>query len=84
MRGTLADLDAVPAIDSPVDAVDAALTAGGAFGLLTYVSGLLTGNVDVATLGVVVGVVCVLCTLLIRSLRGLVAATYPGADWTST
>lgn len=69
-----ADHDRVPSIDSPLDAVgavDAALTAGGAVGLLTHVVGLLAGAVGTATFGVLLGVVCVLRALLVRSLQGL-------------
>jgi hypothetical protein len=64
----------LPALDSPFDALDTLLTSGGALGLLTYLSGLFAGNAEVATLGVGVGVACVLVTLTFRSARGVVRA----------
>jgi|GEM_PF-5748115 len=62
----------LPAFDSPVDALTHLLTAGAAVGLLTYTSGLFLGNVEAATLGVGLGVVCVVSTLSIRSAREVV------------
>lgn len=64
----------LPALDSPLDALDTLLTAGGGLGILTYVAGLFGGNAEVATLGVGLGVVCVLGTLAFRSARGVVRA----------
>ncbi|AZH27010.1 hypothetical protein [Haloplanus aerogenes] len=64
--------DLLPSVDSPLDAVDTLLTGGGVLGVLTYVVGLLVGNVEAATLGVWIGVACVLGTLTFRSVRGLV------------
>jgi len=61
--------DLLPSVDSPLDAVDTLLTAGGALGVLTYVVSLLVGNVETATLGVWFGVACVLGTLTFRSVR---------------
>ncbi|WP_248895594.1 hypothetical protein [Haloplanus halobius] len=57
------------AFDSPLDTVDTCITAGGAVGLLTYVAGLALGNVEAATTGVAVGIVCVVCVLTFRSVR---------------
>jgi hypothetical protein len=71
MSSALADRDEVPAIDSPLDVLDVGLTGGGALGLATYVVGLLLGNLEAATLGVGLGVVCVLATLGVRSLRAV-------------
>ncbi|MEF8856443.1 MAG: hypothetical protein V5A16_03375 [Haloplanus sp.] len=56
-------------VDSPLDALDTLLTGGGALGLLTYLGGLFAGDAEVATLGVGVGVTCVLGTLAFRSAR---------------
>jgi hypothetical protein len=55
-----ATADPLPSLpESPVDALDHLLMAGAAVGLLTYGGGLLFGDVATATLGVSVGVVCV-------------------------
>ena len=62
----------LPSVDSPLDALDTLLTGGGAVGILLYVGGLLLGNIEAATFGVVVGVVCVLGTLTVRSARDVV------------
>lgn len=59
----------LPALDSPVDTLDSLLTAGAALGLLTYASGLALGDVEAATVGVGLGVVCVVAALSIRSAR---------------
>lgn len=59
-------------VDSPLDALDACLVAGGALGLLTYVVSLLAGDTGTATAGVVLGVVCVVGTLTVRSARDVV------------
>jgi len=59
----------LPALDSPIDALSRLFTAGAALGLLTYLGGLLLGNVEAATLGVGLGVVCVVATFSIRSAR---------------
>jgi hypothetical protein len=59
---------------SPLDAVDTLLTGGGGFGLLLYVVALLLGNAEAATVGVGVGVACVLGTLTIRSARDVLRA----------
>jgi hypothetical protein len=56
-------------VGAPLDAVDTLLTGGGAVGLLLYVVALLLGHTEAATLGVGVGVACVLGTLTIRSAR---------------
>lgn len=61
-------------VESPLDAVERLLTAGGVFGVLLYGSGLLVGDVEAATLGVWLGVVCVLGTLTFRSVRDVVRA----------
>jgi hypothetical protein len=66
--------DGVVPTGAPLDAVDTLLTGGGAFGLLLYVVALLLGNAEVATVGVGVGVACVLGTLAIRSGREAVRA----------
>jgi hypothetical protein len=64
----------LPSMDSPLDALAALLTGGGAVGVLLYVVGLLLGNTEAATVGVVVGVVCVLGTLTVRSARDVIRA----------
>lgn len=64
----------VPSVESPLDALDTLLTAGGALGILTYVGGLLVGNVEAATFGVGLGVVCVLGTLTFRGARDVARA----------
>jgi hypothetical protein len=64
--------DGLVPTDTPLDAVDTLLTGGGAVGLLVYVVALLLGNAEAATVGVIVGVVCVLGTLTVRSARGAV------------
>lgn len=69
MSSVTADDDLVPSIDSPVDAVDSLCSTGAALGILTYGAGLLLGNVEVATVGVGLGVVAVLGALGIRSAR---------------
>jgi len=48
------------------------LTAGATPGLLTYAGALLFGDVETATLGVALGVACVVTTLSLRSVRGVV------------
>ncbi|MFB6101735.1 MAG: hypothetical protein ABEJ73_04150 [Haloplanus sp.] len=74
MSSATADHDLVPTVDSPLDTVDYCLTAGSGVGILTYVVGLLVGNTEAATLGVGVGVACVLSTLTIRSAREVARA----------
>jgi len=64
----------LPSVASPLDTLDTLLTGGGALGMLTYVGGLLVGNVEAATFGVGVGVACVLGTLAFRSAREVVRA----------
>jgi hypothetical protein len=66
---SVTDDDLVPSVDSPVDAVDSLCSTGAALGILTYGAGLLLGNVEVATVGVGLGVVAVLGALGIRSAR---------------
>ena len=66
--------DGLVPTDAPLDAVDTLLTGGGAFGLLLYVVALLLGNAEAATVGVGVGVACVLGTLTIRSARDALRA----------
>jgi len=61
--------DGLVPISAPLDAVDTVLTGGGAVGLLVYVVALLLGNAEAATVGVGVGVACVLGTLTVRSAR---------------
>lgn len=61
--------DRLPSVESPLDAVDMLLTAGGALGILTYAGGLLVGDVETATLGVGFGVACVLGTLAFQGVR---------------
>jgi hypothetical protein len=60
--------------ESPAEALDALFTAGAALGLLTYAGGLLLGNVGAATLGVSLGVACVVATLSFRSVRSVLGA----------
>lgn len=73
MSSATADrLPSLPA--SPLDALDRLLTAGATLGLLTYAGGLLLGDVGAATMGVALGVGCVVATLSLRSLRGVVRA----------
>jgi hypothetical protein len=62
----------LPSVDEPLDAVDTLLTGGGAVGILLYVVALLLGHTEAATVGVGVGVVCVLGTLTVRSVRDAV------------
>ena len=62
----------VPSVDEPLDAVDTLLTGGGAVGILLYVVALLLGHTEAATVGVGIGVVCVLGTLTVRSVRDAV------------
>lgn len=59
-------------LTSPLDAFDTLLSLGGVLGLLLYVTSLLLGNVETATMGVGVGVVCVLGVLSVRSARRVV------------
>jgi hypothetical protein len=66
--------DGVVPTGAPLDAVDTLLTGGGAVGLLLYVVALLLGHTEAATVGVGVGVACVLGTLTIRSAREAVRA----------
>jgi hypothetical protein len=72
MSTHIVDRERLPSVDSPLDALDTLLTGGGAVGILLYVVGLLVGNVETATFGVVVGVACVLGTLTVRSARDVV------------
>ena len=72
MSSRTIDRERLPSVDSPLDALDTLLTGGGAVGILLYVVGLLLGNIEAATFGVVVGVVCVLGTLTVRSARDVV------------
>lgn len=58
-------------VGAPLDAVDTLLTGGGAMGVLLYLVALLLGHTEAATVGVGVGVVCVLGTLTVRSARGV-------------
>ncbi|WP_251342272.1 hypothetical protein [Haloplanus halophilus] len=69
-----ATADLVPALDSPLDAVDSLLTTGAVLGVTTYAASLLLGNVETATAGVGLGVVCALGTLAVRSARGVAGA----------
>ncbi|WP_338740046.1 hypothetical protein [Haloplanus salilacus] len=69
-----ATADPLPSLESPIDALDGLLTAGATLGLLTYAGGLLLGDVGAATLGVALGVGCVIATLSLRSVRGVVRA----------
>jgi hypothetical protein len=62
----------LPSADEPLDAVDTLLTGGGAVGILLYVVALLLGHTEAATVGVGIGVVCVLGTLTVRSVRDAV------------
>ena len=66
------DPERLPSVASPLDAFDTLLTGGGGVGILLYVVGLLLGDTEVATVGVVVGVGCVLGTLTVRSARDVV------------
>ena len=68
----IVDRDRLPSVNSPLDALETLLTGGGAFGVLVYVVGLLVGSTETATVGVGVGVVCVLGTLTLRSARDVV------------
>ena len=61
--------DGLGSAEASLDAVDTLLTGGGAVGLLVYVVALLLGHTEAATVGVGVGVVCVLGTLTVRSAR---------------
>ena len=72
MSTHIVDRERLPSVDSPLDALDTLLTGGGVVGILLYVVGLLVGNVETATFGVVVGVACVLGTLTVRSARDVV------------
>jgi len=72
MSSRTIDRERLPTVDSPLDALDTLLTGGGAVGILLYVGGFLLGNIEAATFGVVVGVVCVLGTLTVRSARDVV------------
>ena len=72
MSTYIVDRERLPSVDSPLDALDTLLTGGGVVGILLYVVGLLVGNVETATFGVVVGVACVLGTLTVRSARDVV------------
>ena len=74
MSSATADHDLFPALDSPLDAAESFLSAGGALGLTTYVTSLFLGNVEAATVGVGLGVVCVLGTLTLRSARTVAGA----------
>ncbi|WP_251331229.1 hypothetical protein [Haloplanus pelagicus] len=79
--------DLLPALDSPLDAVDSLLSAGAVLGLTAYGTSLLLGDVEAATVSVGLGVACVLGALTFRSARALVGAwrdDHPGADRTST
>jgi hypothetical protein len=70
-----ATADRLPSLPgSPIDALDRLLTAGATLGLLTYAGGLLLGDVEAATLGVALGVGCVVATLSLRSVRDVVRA----------
>ena len=62
----------LPSVDEPLAAVDTLLTGGGAVGILLYVVALLLGHTEAATVGVGIGVVCVLGTLTVRSVRDAV------------
>lgn len=62
----------LPSVGEPIDAVDTLLTGGGAVGILLYVVALLLGHTEAATVGVGIGVVCVLGTLTVRSVRDAV------------
>lgn len=64
--------DRLPSVGSPLDALDTLLTGGGVVGILVYVVALLLGHTEAATVGVGIGVVCVLGTLTVRSARDVV------------
>ncbi|GAB6860894.1 hypothetical protein ACFR97_00205 [Haloplanus litoreus] len=74
MSSATAGHDLLPAFDSPFDAVDSLLSAGAVLGVATYGTSLLLGNVETATVGVGLGVVCVLGALTVRTARGVAAA----------
>ncbi|WP_049937547.1 hypothetical protein [Haloplanus natans] len=67
MSSHTVDRERLPSMDEPLDAVDTLLTGGGAVGILLYAVALLLGHTEAATVGVGIGVVCVLGALTVRS-----------------